>query len=156
VDRVEKSVANFNEGLNCAQAVLASYGPAFGLSKATAKGVAAPFGGGLARTGGTCGVVTGASMVLGLLSQTKGLSDTEAKEYAYRLAKEFFQRFLTRHTSIICRDLINCDLSTPEGQKQAKDQKLHVTFCTGFVRAAAEILEDMIREETGPAAAEPC
>ena len=49
---------------NCAQAMLGAYAEELGLDRAQALKVATGFGGGMGRMGGTCGVITGAYMVL--------------------------------------------------------------------------------------------
>jgi hypothetical protein len=54
-----------NAGFNCAQAVFAALAPEFGLDQATAVKIAATLGGGIARTGETCGAVTGALLTIG-------------------------------------------------------------------------------------------
>ncbi|MFH1367502.1 MAG: C-GCAxxG-C-C family protein [Elusimicrobiota bacterium] len=43
----DKAVKCFNDGYNCAQAVLSAFSDELGLSEADAKRVAAPFGGGM-------------------------------------------------------------------------------------------------------------
>jgi C_GCAxxG_C_C family probable redox protein len=62
----DDAVAMFAEGYNCAQAVLACCGRAYGLPKETAVQVAQAFGGGIGKTGNLCGALTGALMTVGL------------------------------------------------------------------------------------------
>lgn len=107
--------------------------------------VAGAFGGGMARMGETCGVVTGSMMVLGLRHGKTRAADDEAKERTYRLVLEFVDKFKGRHISITCRELLDCDMSTPEGLQEFKDRKLLETHCTVFVRDAAEILEEILK-----------
>jgi C_GCAxxG_C_C family probable redox protein len=134
---VECAVARFAQGCNCAQAVLAAYAPQFGLEPEIALRLAAPFGGGMARMGETCGAVTGAFLVIGLQSG-------EAKEEIYQIVREFVRRFAARHGSIRCRELLGCDLSTPEGLQRAREQGLFSTRCRGFVRDSAEIVSELL------------
>ena len=56
-------------GLNCAQAVLCAYVDLAGIDEETAIRLAAPFGAGMGNMEGTCGAITGAGLVLGLVSQ---------------------------------------------------------------------------------------
>ena len=56
-------------GLNCAQAVLCAYADLAGIDEETAIRLAAPFGAGMGNMEGTCGAITGAGLVLGLVSQ---------------------------------------------------------------------------------------
>jgi hypothetical protein len=62
--------------------------------------------------------------------------------------QDFSARFTQKHGSTVCRDLIHCDLSTPEGQKAFSDQGMHQGICTELVRSAVEILDTMAVEGT--------
>ncbi len=72
------------------------------------------------------------------------VEDERAKEETYRLVKEFVDRFKSRNGSIICRELLGCDISTPEGMNLAKEKKLFETLCPNFVQDAAEIIEEIL------------
>ncbi len=97
----------------------------------------------MGRMAGTCGAVTAALMVLGL--RYGGTSpDRDAKEAAYARIREFAARFKARNGSLVCRDLLGCDISTPEGHDSAKERNLFATACPKFVRDAAAILEEML------------
>ena len=63
--RISNAVNKFSNGYACSQAILSEYCERFNLDVETALKLAAGFAGGM-RYGGTCGVVTGAYMVLGL------------------------------------------------------------------------------------------
>jgi C_GCAxxG_C_C family probable redox protein len=106
--------------------------------------VAGAFGGGMARMGETCGVVTGSMMALGLKHGKTKASDDEAKEKTYRFVNEFVAKFKAKNSSIVCRELIDCDMSTPEGLQDFKDRKLLETHCVRFVKDAADILEGIL------------
>jgi len=137
----KSAAAMFLEGCNCAQAVLAACGRDYGLPRDTALRVAQAFGGGMGRTGNVCGAATGALMVIGL----KGSSnDPAAKAESGRIAREFLTQFKARQGSLLCRDIIGCDLSTPEGLKFAHESGRHQTLCPKAVRDAAEIVEDLL------------
>jgi hypothetical protein len=66
MSRIEEAVACFAEGFSCAQAVCAVYGPLYGMEREMALRAAGAFGGGMGRSGQTCGAVTGAMIVIGL------------------------------------------------------------------------------------------
>lgn len=142
--RVESAVICFEEGFSCSQAVLSTFGPALGLDRDTALKVAAAFGGGMAGRGETCGVVSGALMVIGLRYGRTRTDDEEANERAYTLAQEFVKEFESRNGSVFCRDLLGYDISTPEGLGSARQENLRTTRCINFVRGAAEILEELL------------
>lgn len=140
----ERAAACFDQGFHCAQAVLSTCAPEFGLSRQNALRVAGAFGAGMARTGHTCGAVTGALMVIGLAHGKTEPEDDESRDRTYALAQAFIERFQARHGPIHCTDLLECDLSTEEGLKRAREEGLFVTRCPQFVRAAVEILEQIL------------
>ena len=142
----ERGVALFKEGFSCSQAVLAAYGEQFDLKQELALRVAGAFGGGMGRMGETCGAVTGAIMVVGLKFGSTTAGDLKARENAYAVVREFVHRFKGRNVSVLCRDLLDCDISTPEGMKRAKEAGLIKQTCPKFVKDAAEILDQLIKQ----------
>lgn len=145
MSRVEEAVACFKEGFICSQAVLAAYSVQFGLDRDTALKVADGFGGGMGRMAVTCGAVTGAFMVIGLKHGRTTVEDSQAHEKTYSLVNEFVSRFKSRNGSVVCRELLGCDISTPEGLQSARQQNLFAKICPGYVRDAAEIIEGILR-----------
>jgi C_GCAxxG_C_C family probable redox protein len=141
----EQAVERFRKGFNCSQAVLSSYSEQFGLDCEKAFKVATGFGGGM-RMGSTCGAVSGAFMVLGLKYGNTTAEDKEGKANTYKKVEEYIKRFKVRNDSVMCRELLGCDLSTPEGMKEAKDKGLFSTICPKIVQDAVEILEEMMNE----------
>jgi len=137
---VDKAESLFRGGCACSQAVLGTYGPRFGLNEAEAMRVAAGFAGGM-RMAGTCGAVTGAFMVLGLAYCDANCRTFEDRKRAYGKVVSFAEEFRARHASLICRDLLGCDISTPEGEQEAKEKDLFRSKCPEFVRSAAEMVE---------------
>lgn len=144
MDKVERAVSCFKEGFSCSQALLSTYGAQFGLNREMALKVSGSFGGGMGRMGETCGAVTGAFMVIGLKYGKTRVEDEQTKEKAYSLVKEFVDKFKSRNGSIICRELLGCDISTPEGMKLAKEKNLITTLCPKLVQDAAEIIEQIL------------
>jgi len=134
----------FSQGFACSQAVLSAYAAEHGLDKDTALKVSAGFGGGMGRMGQTCGAVTGAYMVIGLKHGAVAGQDQEAKQKTCRLVREFTEKFTARNGSVVCRDLLGCDISTPEGFEEMKRRGLHGTVCVKMVRDACELLDEML------------
>ncbi len=85
-------------------------------------------------------------MVLGLKYGNSTAEDKESKLKTYKKIEEYTNRFKTRHGSVTCRELLGCDISTPEGMKEAKDKGLFSSICPRMVQDAAEILEEMLNE----------
>ena len=142
--RKERALGLFKEGFSCSQAVAAVFAEDQGLPVETALRLSQGFGGGMARLAETCGAVTGAIMIVGLKHGRVRAKDEEAKEKTYALVQELFRRFRARHGSLLCRDLLGCDIGTAAGRKTADDAKLHNTLCPLLIASAVEILEDIL------------
>lgn len=125
--------------------MLSTYGPRFGLDREKALRVAGAFGAGMARTGATCGAVTGGLMVIGLKHAKIRPDDDGPRELAYALAQEFMDVFQERNGSLLCRTLLGADVSTPEGMVAVREGNLFATVCPRFVSSAAEILEGLLQ-----------
>jgi C_GCAxxG_C_C family probable redox protein len=143
MSQVSLAVERFKSGCACSQAVCATYGPRYGLDENQGMRIAAAFAGGM-RVAETCGAVTGALMVLGLAHCSDSCRTGPERQAAYAATLTFFEQFNKRHGSLSCRELLGCDISTPEGNKLAAEQGLFRTKCVDLVRDAAQILEDML------------
>jgi len=141
--KVDQAVSYFKQGFLCSQAILATYGEPLGLDRNTALKIAEGFGGGMASMGETCGAVTGAFMVIGLKHGRTEAQDREARHRTHELVREFTSRFASRNASIVCRNLLGCDINTPEGTAMAREKGLFTTVCPKLVGDAAEILEEL-------------
>mgnify|MGYP000215210410 CR=1 FL=1 len=142
--KAEAAVNCFKQGCSCSQAILSTFGPELGLENRLCLKVSSAFGGGMARLGETCGVVTGALMVIGLRYGSTQPGPAEAKERSYQVSREFVARFTQKHKSILCRELLGCDISTGPGLQFARENSLFVNECPKYVATAAEILEELV------------
>jgi len=142
----EQTVACFKEGLNCTQAILSIFGPQFGLDRENAIKIARAFGSGMGM-GETCGAVTGALMVIGLKHAKLERRSLFSRDKTEDIAREFVVRFKARNATTECRELLGCDVSTLEGLKAAKKEKHFKIRCPKFVQDAAEILEELLKQE---------
>jgi len=150
VSRTDRAVEAFAREFSCSQSVFSAFADPARLDRETALRVAAGFGGGLARSGETCGAVAGAVLALGLARCGTPADDPTAKEAAYPPVREFLARFRALHGSLQCRELLGVDLSTPDGLRQAREQGLIRSRCPDLVRDAARILEALIPEAGRP------
>ena len=144
MNRADDALLRFKQGFNCSQSVLSAFAPSYGLDHKLALKVAQAFGGGMARSGETCGAVTGAFMVIGLKHGQGEDTDSQAKEKTYEIVREFVQRFESIHGSILCRELIGYNLSVPEEMRIIHQQNLFETLCPHFVQDAVNILEKIL------------
>ncbi len=146
MDYARNALANFKAGFNCSQSVFAAFIDENSKERDIGLKTAAGFGGGIGRQAETCGAVTGGVMVIGL-KFSSAVPDPGKKEEIYSIVRKFCQAFKDRNNSVLCRDLLGCDVSTSDGLKTAIKQKLIKTLCPKFVSDAAEILEEIIKQE---------
>jgi len=139
--KANESVACFDGGFNCAQAVCSTYCGQFGLDKETALRVACGLGGGMGKRQETCGAVSGAYLVIGLKHGQYRPGDTAAKETTYALVREFARRFEEKNQSTSCRTLLGIDLMDCNREIAMARVK---QVCPNMVRDAAEILESLL------------
>ena len=147
-DRVEQAVALFTGGMACSQAILATYGPLFGFDRDEAIRIARGFGGGMGRLSETCGAVTGAFMAISLKFDG---TDKQTKEDNYALMQEFARRFKSKHHSLNCTQLLDCDRGKPEDQAKFRELGRMQSHCICYVREAAQHLEELLELENKPA-----
>lgn len=138
MSRVNEAVQLFDNGHLCSQAVFEVFCEDFGLPASEAFKIGACFGSGM-RQGEVCGACTGALMVLGLK-----YGDDKAK--CDWVSDVFFEEFKKENGSFICRDLLGCDISTPEGVRSARDQNLFRELCPKMVASAVEITEKIMEK----------
>jgi C_GCAxxG_C_C family probable redox protein len=134
---------------NCAQAVFAAFAAGRGVDRGTAFRIACGFGAGMGRSGSICGAVNGAIMALSVTAEYGQTPEdgARAKDEVYALVREFMRRFTARHGTLICRELLGCDLGTPAGAAKAKEENLFKTRCPAFVESAAGIVEELLAEK---------
>ncbi|MHA1912935.1 MAG: C-GCAxxG-C-C family protein [Promethearchaeota archaeon] len=141
MSKVEQALGSFADGLSCSQSILSTFGPQLGLSRELALKIATGFGGGISRLGGVCGAVSGAVMAIGLKYGQSELKDIHTKEETYRITRQFLDEFKEKNGSIICNELLTCDINTPEGRKKAIDEGIFKAVCPQLVKDAAIWLE---------------
>ena len=144
MSKVEQAISSFKDDFNCAQSVLSTYCLQFGLEQDTALKLATGFGGGIARFGNICGAVSGAVMVIGLKYGMGINKNIEAKENTYQIIREFSNRFQNIHGSILCKELLDCDINTTEGKTIYVQNEYFEKKCTQYVKTAVEILEQLL------------
>lgn len=145
MNHAEKAVDYYNQNFNCSQGVFTAFATEMGMDEKLALKIATNFGGG-ERKGELCGAVAGALMVLGLKCGHCESTDTEGKAKAYAVSTEFMNRFIEKNGSVVCRELLQYDLTKPEDMKIINEKNLFRILCPKMVESAAEILDEMFSE----------
>jgi C_GCAxxG_C_C family probable redox protein len=140
----DQAILDFRSGLNCAQAVFSACSDRLGYDKELALSITAGFGGGMGRLQETCGVVTGAFMVIGIYNSQQYPDNLTRKEMSYAMIRKFNDSFVDIYQTNSCSKLINCDLSTPEGRALAHENQLHETICEVCMATSFRLLKELI------------
>ncbi len=145
--KADDAVECFMNGYNCAQAVFSTYAEGFGISWINALKISSGFGSGMGRLQSICGALTGAYMLIGCKHGKIRKDDAEAAEHTYSLVLKLSDQFCALHGKISCRELLVCDLKTPEGQQFFKENNLKELNCAHYVRDSARLVEALLFEE---------
>lgn len=145
MDLKETAVERFRQGYSCSQSVFSTLAGKWSLDTNLSFRIAAGFGGGLARSAQTCGCVTGAIMAIGLSQRSVSPEENRSeKEETYAACRRFMRAFEERNGSLLCSDLLGCDISTPEGLAEAREKALFQSRCVTLVRDAVELADSLI------------
>ena len=142
-DLSKNAASHFSGGYNCAESVLMAMQEMWGMEQTTPN-IATAFGAGIGRKGSVCGAVTGGVLAINL--KYGRMNADEDREKSYAPALEFYKKFEKEFGSAICYDLIECDLTTHEGQKKFKETNLSEKKCVKFVEGAIKILIGLIED----------
>lgn len=115
------------ERLNCAQAVALTYADLLSLDEEQVKSAMFAFGHGMGSRLGTCGAISGAVFLAGIIAQRKGADQKATYEMSNTITKRFYDAIGT----VTCQDLKN-------------PKSAHFTSCLECVREAAQITEDYL------------
>ena len=134
-ETVKKAAELYDDGFYCSQAVLAAFCEKYGMDKTLALKFSCGLNSGV-RCAGICGAVSGAILVV-------GLKYGDVKDICNSKTEEYITLFKEKNGSIICRDILGYDISTPEGKGKAVLENLFKTRCLNMVTSAAQILNDL-------------
>jgi len=144
MNRCEQAAAYHKKGFNCCQSVLAVFQDCIGLSEAQCLTLGGGFGAG-AGTGELCGAVTGAVMVLDLLTPADPADVIGSKKKAMAQAKELQKRFAERFDALRCAELLQKKFTPDDTTPAAKALGL-TGHCDIMIATAVEIVEQMLAE----------
>lgn len=137
----QHAVDVFLRGATCAQAVLTTFCEKYGLDTETGMKLASGMGGGF-KCSDVCGAASGGALVVSLVYGHVDPADMPAKDLCTDKTREYMHAFRDRHGHITCRDLLGCDINTPEGRAIAVEKKLFTTYCADLVVDVVQYLEN--------------
>ena len=145
--RIEKAVALFKSGFNCAQSVVAAFADQYRFTEEQALHMAASFGGGIGRMRMTCGAACGLFMLAGLEKCAVEGKDRESKAANYALVQQLAEEFKKRNGTLICAELLG--LKKTEGSSVPEERTTQYYAkrpCARMVEEAARIWVEHLEE----------
>ncbi len=142
MDTVERTVELHQEGLNCTQAILTAFGEKYNLDENFSRAIGRPMGGGIARQADMCGYLTGAMMILALANNQE--DENLSRSETHGPVVELLQQFKKCYGHLRCKNLLQADISTPEGRKRIESEGLIAKHCYGFGKEVAQILQSLL------------
>ncbi|MBQ4650974.1 MAG: C_GCAxxG_C_C family protein [Firmicutes bacterium] len=114
MDRKQQAVELHKNKFNCAQSLTCAFCNVMGADPIQAFKQAEALGGGMG-TLGTCGVLTGMALVVGMKISDGNLDNPQTKKECYRMMRILTEEFTAKFGSTICAELksgekrVSCD-----------------------------------------------
>ncbi len=122
------------KGYNCAQAVACAFQEEVGLPEPLLFSLSEGFGGGMGGHAATCGSVSGAVLVLSLLT-SKGSVELATKSETYRRCNEVVSAFREKNQSLVCSELLGENGNNP------------LRSCDGCIEDAVLLVQNLLQKE---------
>jgi C_GCAxxG_C_C family probable redox protein len=139
----QRSQELFKSGYYCAESVLLALAESKGIQSDMIPRIATGFCSGISLTGGMCGAISGG--IMGISLMTGRSSPGGSIELCYALTQQLISRFEMQHGSTSCRQLIDCNLATEEGQRTFVENHL-IDRCLEYAGDATRIVMSLIPE----------
>jgi C_GCAxxG_C_C family probable redox protein len=132
---------------HCTQKICLDFAKRFGLTEKQMRGISVPFGCGMGHAD-TCGCVTGALIILGLLYAPDSHDDAERMAALLQeKTSEFESIFINKYGGLTCRDILKTDIAaTPTAMKEAADAGLFAKICFPMIDDTCAMLEKFFSE----------
>lgn len=142
MNKVEQAIGKFSRGVNCAQSVLLTYCNELNLDMDSLL----KLGNGLENIlceDEVCGAVTGAIMVLDLKYGTYEMENKLPKEKVQQMIEIFSEKFKNMNCSMLCKDLIGCNLKQKGMIGYAREKGVFKDVCPKLIKDAINIIEEL-------------
>lgn len=130
--RIEQTIIRHNKGYNCAQAVACTYCDLVGIDEKTMFKLTEGFGLGMGCTMGTCGALSGAVILTGMLNSSGNTDTPDSKASTYKISKEIMTRFNEMNKSTLCFELKGIGTGVP------------LRSCNDCIKDAAMLAEEIL------------
>ncbi|WP_091937657.1 C-GCAxxG-C-C family protein [Propionivibrio dicarboxylicus] len=141
--REEQAVELFLQKHTCSQSIFIPFCEPGVMKKLDAMKISTIFGSGTCGIGtGLCGTASGALLAISMKHGMSNHDDLEAKAHTYALGQIFLTKFKDRMTACSCEGILGVTVGSSEHNE--KFQELRATRCVDAVRAASQILEDVL------------
>lgn len=131
--RIAKADELHRKGYNCAQAVACAYADLAGVDERDAFRAMEAFGRGMGGMAATCGAISGAVYLAGLVSSDGAMEAPASKRDTYKLSEKIVSAFAEKNGSITCHELKGIDCG--HGMLRS---------CPGCIEDACEIVEAVL------------
>lgn len=128
---------------NCAQAVMLYALTALG-EDAGVVALARYLGGGIGRSGSTCGALTGAALGLGVRDLHDPQTWAERAPEGCAQLQSLLRDFRNEFGATECRALTDCDFSTEAGRMRFADQRVRETRCVRYIEWVCRRLGEVL------------
>lgn len=116
-------------GYNCAQAVACTYADLVGVDEITLFKACEGLGLGMGGMEGTCGALSGACMLAGLVNSTGDLAHPTSKGSTYALSRQMVSQFASEAGATACHDL------------KGRETGVVLTPCPRCIEIACDLVE---------------
>jgi C_GCAxxG_C_C family probable redox protein len=132
----QRSRELFESGYYCAESVLLAIAEHQNIESDVLPQIATGFCSGMSRLCSQCGAVSGAIMGLGLIMGRH--TPAESIEPTYVAVQKLVRQFEEKHGSINCFQLLDIDVSTPEGREEFQSSGAFAK-CLDYVEEATRL-----------------
>ena len=133
----------YSSGLYCAESVVIAIAKTYKIENDLFPKVATALCGGMSRTCGMCGALTGA--MLGVSAIHGRSNPGESVEKVFKATQKLVSEFESEFGNKNCQELLECDLGTLEGQEKFNKENLN-SRCHGYTVKAAQLAAEIIEE----------
>jgi len=129
----EEAVKLFNNGYNCAQAILVAYKDKTNMDINFSLKISSALGGGIAVTSRICGTINAAVMIIGIVYGNTDSLDTKRKIRVKEVTRNFINDFTASHNGINCAELLLEDKN--------KKHTTHSKKCISIIKEVCDLLD---------------